>query len=82
MENNTKTVKLGNNECAIRINEILCPDEGSIFSSIKIVMLGEKGVKVKRVNQYYNGEEFFLAYEALEKSSWRAIPNNTQLPLL
>lgn len=44
--------------------------ENLLASGIKVIEKQEKGVKVERIHPCYNGETFFLTFEALDKSNW------------
>jgi hypothetical protein len=52
----------------------LCPLERRVRSGIKCIAVDEKGFRFRRLNEYYNGEEFFLTRQALETSKWEYAP--------
>ena len=67
---------------SLRVGDYLMPDEGKVSSSIRIIEILPKGIKVKRVNLAYEGEEFFMAPKMLSESKWVTIPDNSQLAFL
>ena len=69
------------------VGTILIPlDSCSLYvnmgSAIRCVSVNEQGFRLRRMNLYYQGEEFFLTRQALQNSNWTEAPNNTQLRFL
>lgn len=62
-----------------RIGEWYMPEGGPVASSVRVVAVEEKGLRVRRVHVSYGGEEFFLTWEAWGQSKWRPVPEGTQL---
>jgi hypothetical protein len=66
--------------------DFLVPEDdlgpNKIFTAIKILAVDDKGYKCKRINLMYNGEEFFMSKDAMNKTHWVAVENSVQLPLL
>lgn len=69
-----------------KVGDFLVPEDNlgsnKIFSALKIMSVDDKGYKCKRVNAIYNGEEFFMAKDMMNKTKWIAVENGVQLPLL
>jgi len=57
------------------------PPDRAIHSSIVVIEITEQGYRFRRVNTFYNGEEFFLNRGAFLRSQWIPIPNDVQLTL-
>ena len=80
MNDNTQPVIQKN----FKAGDFLVPVDAqhSISSSIKILTADDKGYKCKRVNLSYNGEEFFMARDMMNKTKWVAVKEGIQLSLL
>lgn len=52
------------------LNSYYVPESGTIDSGIQVIELNDKGLKLRRLNSYYEGEEFFLTWDAWTKSKW------------
>ena len=53
-----------------QVGFIYIPEGGPKESGIEVIEINDKGVKVKRLHPYHNGEEFFLTWETFGKSKW------------
>ena len=69
----------------LQVNDILVSGNqnhwGNVCAGIRVIQLGENGIKARRVHYSYHGEEFFLTHQALETSHWKLLEQG-QLPLL
>lgn len=69
-------------QAEVTIGSYWVPKDGSVSSSVKVLAISDQGVKMKRMNLYYGGEEFFLNWHAFESSQWISTPDNTQIAFL
>ena len=67
---------------ATRIGDWYMPEGGPVASSVRVVLLDEKGLRLRRMHVSYSGEEFFMTTEAWGKSQWVPVPDGTQLAFL
>ena len=65
-----------------RVGDWYMPDRGPVASSIRVVAVEERGLRVRRCHVSYGGEEFFLTWEAWGQSRWVLVPSGTQLAFL
>ena len=65
----------------LQVGAYLMPNGGNIESAIRIVEKNEKGMRLRRCNCHYEGEEFFLSSDVMVKSSWVPVPIGSQLLL-
>ena len=62
-----------------RIGDWYMPSRGPVSSSIRVVAVDERGLRLRRCHVSYNGEEFFLTWDAWRQSKWVLVPEGTQL---
>ena len=67
-----------------KVGDYLVPEDNEkcISSAIKIIGVDDKGYKCKRINFYYDGEEFFMAKDMMNRSKWITVKEGIQLSLL
>lgn len=57
----------------------ITPIKNLLESGITCVGVNEKGFTFKRIHPSFNGEEFFLTKQALEKSHWTYAPSESKI---
>jgi hypothetical protein len=70
-------------DCQHVVNGMWLRPQGlPVSSSVRVIETKDEGVRVRRMHLSYNGEEFFLTWDALAGSKWEPVPSGAQLAFL